>query len=225
MCGWQEMDEPPAAQREVVLAARGGRLADVQRLVGEDPRLLEAELRTIDADTGFEFVLTPLSAAAARGHLDVVAYLLDQGADINHTVPDGPTALTAACTMGHTVVVDLLLERGADAGVADGRGPTPLKSAAVRGHVGIVRTLLAHGCGDVDDRPRGSATALWRSCRDGQRGALRAMLEAGADPTIRCGVKGRTPLKVAVDKQHDACVALLQVRRSAAYVGSEAEPC
>jgi hypothetical protein len=55
-------------------AARGGDLAEVQRLVRQDARLLNAR----DA-----FLRTPLMEASYEGHMEVVRWLVDQGAALN----------------------------------------------------------------------------------------------------------------------------------------------
>lgn len=63
---------------------------------------------------------TPLIAAAQSGHLEVVKYLLDAGADINALTQMnrddkiGDTAIARAVREGHLEVVKLLLDRGAD---------------------------------------------------------------------------------------------------------------
>lgn len=51
--------------------------------------------------------------ASRSGHTDVAAYLLDQGADVNHRGFFGGTALHWAAGNGHLETVQLLLSRGA----------------------------------------------------------------------------------------------------------------
>ena len=56
----------------------------------------------------------PLLVAAGQGRLDVVRYLLNEGADVNTREPHGNTALTEATFYGHVSVIKELLQRGAD---------------------------------------------------------------------------------------------------------------
>ena len=54
--------------------------------------------------------MTPLSAAAAAGHLDAVNELLMYGADVNAADRMGITPFFTACAQGHTQVVESMQE-------------------------------------------------------------------------------------------------------------------
>ena len=69
---------------------------------------------------------TPLYAAAYAGHVDVVALLLREKADVHATRDDGCTAMHAAARNGHCNVVEALVEGGADLSPPGKRGITPL---------------------------------------------------------------------------------------------------
>ena len=63
---------------------------------------------------------TPLIRAAWNGHLDVVKYLIESGADVNKTVRDGyhlrsekRNPLKMAKRGQHTEVIDYLIHKGA----------------------------------------------------------------------------------------------------------------
>lgn len=61
----------------------------------------------------FQHNITPLHVAAKWGKANMVALLLDRGANIEAKTRDGLTPLHCAARSGHEQVVDMLLERGA----------------------------------------------------------------------------------------------------------------
>jgi uncharacterized protein len=185
-------------------AAAAGDLAEVQRLVGQDPRLLNAP---------DDFRWTPLMDAAEGGYVGVVRWLLDQGARLNEQSAYGSTALCLAGFRGHTPMVRLLLERGADPTIVDVYGLSPLIRACDGGRVETVLCLLEHpsAAGTINHRDGGGATALWWACAQGRVDAVRVLLERGADPSTP-DIIGKTPLVMAQDSHHPACVEALKVR-------------
>jgi uncharacterized protein len=188
----------------MVEAAGDGDLDEVRRLVLQDRQLLDADYDTV----------TPLKTAALAGRLDVIRYLLDEGAEINRRAGGIFNALEVACSNGRWEVVVLLLARGADTSPSV-TGWTPLMAASCGGHVDVCSILLAHGCGDVDQQDSYGRTALHLARRNGHMSVLWALLRAGADP-LMVDQEEPTPLALAVMRGHAECVALLQV--STVYV-------
>jgi hypothetical protein len=186
---------------DILDAAWRGDLEAVRRYLQQDRQLVDVQVSGI----------SPLAQAAEFGRVEVVRYLLDEGADINLSPGGSWTALDRACSHGRLQVVALLLARGARTTPADD-GWTPLMSAAQKGHTDIVELLLAHREGEQLDRQNspGRRTALHFACYYGEAGVLRALLGAGADPHV-VDHDGRTPLSNAVRRGHAECVALLQV--------------
>jgi ankyrin repeat protein len=189
-------EAPQHLQDEVVSAARDGRMAEVKRLIEQDRRLVEAT---------WLCEYTVLTMAVSWGHVDIVAYLLDQGAAINRKPVLGSAALEMACSSGHAALVDLLLERGADATTG-----YPLYAASSSGDAQIVQLLLAHGCGDIDWEWH-NWTALHEAVAGGRVEVARVLMEAGADPTITDS-RHQTALDLAIEADHTLCIELLQVR-------------
>lgn len=72
---------------------------------------------------------TMLSIAALMGHTEVVALLLEHGADVNAKSRDGGTALHAAAFLGRVETVKLLLEKGADTTLRNNMGGTAIEGA------------------------------------------------------------------------------------------------
>lgn len=57
---------------------------------------------------------TALSEASSQGHIDIVKYLLENGADPNSQSDTGRSPLWRAAFNGHIEVVKILLEAGAN---------------------------------------------------------------------------------------------------------------
>lgn len=93
--------------------------------------------------------------AAQEGKLDMVKYLLENGADINEVGIEHPTderskedmgsALHRAVDGGHEDVVRFLLNKGADVSLKDPLGRTPMVLALPKNNTRVVALLKAHG--------------------------------------------------------------------------------
>ena len=85
---------------------------------------------------------TALIKAAAKGHLSVVKFLVEQGADMNTPLM---TPLMTASVSGHQEVVRYLLEQGADRDKANNGGWTALHFAAIFGYLEIALLIMSYG--------------------------------------------------------------------------------
>ena len=96
----------------------------------------------IAADKDGDF---PLIIAATEGYLDIIQYLVEQGAIIEKATK-GRTALIVAVTNGQLVATRYLLEQGANRNNAINEGLTPLHYAASsRSHLEIAKLLMVYG--------------------------------------------------------------------------------
>lgn len=94
----------------------------------------------------------PIDRAASAGHLEVVRWMLDHGAQVNfefkglkRCVP-----LVSAATNGHLEVVKLLVERGADIHATGGwANVTPITQAALYGKQDVYEYLYSLGARDI----------------------------------------------------------------------------
>jgi ankyrin repeat protein len=202
-------------------AARDGDVGEVERLMRQDPGL-------VNAKHGDEW--TPLMSASEEGHMGVVRLLLDEGAAINERDVLERTALWLASRSGRAPVVKLLLERGADPTIVSaGCRQTPLFVAFIHAcfkdnpedHLEVARLLLARPGvrTTINQRHRWGRTVLWNVCYFGGRGVIvRTLLENGADATI-ANEDGITPMAIAKKRAEDEkgslegqeCVAALEV--------------
>jgi RNA polymerase sigma factor (sigma-70 family) len=128
----------------LIRAAERGDLAIV--------RLLVEAGAAVDDMCGCTTGETPLWAATVTDCPDVVAYLLEHGADPNVRGTLGHTALHVAAMRGWPHMVEKLLVHGADPRATDEAGRTALDWADLKGHAHVQALLRAARAGE---RPRG----------------------------------------------------------------------
>lgn len=142
---------------------------------------------------------TPLMLAAANGHTQVIARLLQKKCDPNFRDTDGATALIWATRAGQIKAVAQLLQAKANANQADSHGCTPLMYAAMNGHADIVDTLLKNGA-EVQTKDGKGATALLLAARySGNPAIVRSLVQKNADLTAK-DANGQTALSLTRDR-------------------------
>ena len=163
--------------------------------------------RLDDADRPRKRDATPLLMAAQTGHLALVKFLLEMGADKDEANVHGATALFMAAKNGHLMVVRCLLEQGAEKDRAANSGSSPLCMAAKNGHAAVVRYLVEQGA-DKDKAANNGVTALFVASQKGYEAVVRNLVEHGADKN-KPNKGGETPVYMAAKKGHLAVVQYL----------------
>ena len=159
--------------------------------------------------TTWEPVATPLLGACASNEVEAARLLLNRGADVELTTPDGLTPLYVACVGGFYGMACLLIFVGR-ANVDNcrpGDGGTPLSIASSDGHLPIARLLINRGA-DVNRTYEGGSTALILACQNGHTEIARLLIDRGAE--INAALQdGRTCFFLACQNNHYDVVELL----------------
>ena len=171
------------------------------------------DINGADEQRGLSRGGTALHKACEDGHVEVVAALIRNGADINarRGYFGEETVLMAACAARrgtHGVqrpdldTARLILKSGADVNLR-----TPLRRAAYCNHVDVVRLLLEFRA-EVDRRDRYGKTPLMAASEEGHDDVVRVLLGAGADVDA-CEENGKGALYYACYEGHTSTAQLL----------------
>jgi ankyrin repeat protein len=148
------------------------------------------------ADNGARLV-----EAARRAEQAEAIVLLDAGADVNATEPDGTTALHWATRNNDEMLVDRLLRAGAEPHPENRYGITPIALACESGSAAMIERLLEAGVSANATGPYGE-TALHTCAHAGNTAAVGALVAAGASVDPGDSWRGQTPLMWAAVEGH-----------------------
>ena len=144
---------------EYILQKLGDSLI-LEAMQGNLPAVRQLIVRGADINYANINAVTPLMVAAQWRRLDVVRFLLDNGADTTALdASNARTALMHACLSGSTQCVRLLLQAGAQVNAKDSFGMTALMMAATTGELDMVRCLVRAGA-DICGQDEWGYTAL-----------------------------------------------------------------
>ena len=128
---------------------------------------------------------TPLFVAAAKGNLDVLSCLIENGADVNSDTLK-LTPLMVAIDMGHFNVATFLIEHGANLELQDENGYTALHQAVFSrspDSCDVLSCLIKNGA-DVNVRARDTCTPLMTAIKQGRVGVATFLVQHGANMTL-----------------------------------------
>lgn len=161
----------------LIIAARNGNLEAVRILLKYKPDIELGGNVKIDDEVVED--CTPLWAAAAAGHLNVVQKLISQKAKVERKDLTGSTPLRAAAQKGHLAIVRRLVENGAAVNALKDDGSTALFPACYHGHADVVDFLIRKGA-DVNIKDKEDYTALHWATRQGFIAIADKLLSHGA---------------------------------------------
>lgn len=197
---------------QLIEASEKGDLNTVKQLISKG-----FDLNSQNKDTG----VTPLMQASLFGHVDVVGYLLNHGADPNKKDAYGNNALDNAIynesslnkdVLAITKIVASLISAGVNVShVVEGEhsASTPLIEATNNGYSDIVKMLIKAGA-DPNLSGNDGKTPLMYAALRGHEDIINALISSGADPN-KLSSEGKTALVFAIEGGHQTVVPLLEI--------------
>ena len=178
-------------EHDIFLSARNGNLVRIKYLFkkAED----ETQFLTI-RDKGGN---TLMHLASECGHLNVMEYLMKQGADINRKNHEGNTPLHLAVSNRKRNTVALLLKKGADVNARNNSGESPLHHS-IWSSV-MIEKLLDVGA-DINARDNFGDTPLNHAVESECIKGAEKLIASGADLGAK-GFYGQTALHKACNSQ------------------------
>jgi hypothetical protein len=184
--------------------AQAGNINEVTRLLGKKADINYVYKWIVN---GKERSSTPLMAAVAGGHAEVVKFLISRKAKVDLAEPcGGLTALHCVSGQENVPMIELLMSKGAQHDLWNKVGGTPLHLAALRGHKEAVACLLDHGA-DINAASTKCNTPLNMAANKGHLEIVKLLVLKGAD--MKKQSKGLTALDMAAPEGHDKVVDFL----------------
>jgi hypothetical protein len=133
----------------------------------------------------------PITIAAGANNVDLLSFLIVEGADVNATEGFGFAALHAAAKAGRCQAVEMLL--GIDTinpNIADIWGSTPLHMAVDSNRERVVELMVKRKGVEINARNCKGKTPLYIAARAGRRKIVQLFLERGDIEVNLCSKKG-----------------------------------
>lgn len=183
-------------------ACQNGNIYVVQRLV---KARVDVNARRRDGN------ITALGIAASKAHLEVVRYLLEQGAEVDVQDEDYGTPLYIAAEEGSLPIVQQLLEHQANVNLTGGLHRRPLNTAAYYGHLEVVQLLLLQKDIEVDpEEDYRYGSALGAAARKGFHAIVRLLLAKGSKANRKIKTYGSALVAAATYGHAEVVQALLE---------------
>ncbi|XP_045073329.1 protein phosphatase 1 regulatory subunit 12C-like isoform X1 [Coregonus clupeaformis] len=145
--------------------------------------------------------ITALHQACIDGNMEVMVFLLAQGANINQVDSEGWTPLHVAATCGNLEITDFLLEQGASLTAVNCDGDVPLDIAEDEATESLLHQYTVRHGVDVEAAKRVEEEQIMNDAR--------AWLTEGPPSELRHPKTGATPLHVAAAKGYLEAIKLL----------------
>ncbi|XP_071396241.1 protein phosphatase 1 regulatory subunit 12C [Centroberyx affinis] len=145
--------------------------------------------------------ITALHQACIDGSVEMVSFLLDQGANVNQVDSEGWTPLHVAASCGHLDIADFLLQQGASLSAVNCDGDVPLDIAEDEATESLLQEYTQRQGVDLEAAKRLEEEQIMRDAR--------TWLTDGPPMDVRHPRTGATPLHVAAAKGYLEAIKLL----------------
>ncbi len=132
-----------------------------------------------------------IHCASAKGNIDNVRKLLDEGVDVDSKGEWNFTPLHLASDCGHLNIVQLLLKKKATVDSKDWQNCTPLFMASQSGHLEVAQLLIEKGA-IVDAQSISNNTPLFEAVSNAKKDVAEMLIKKGANVNKR-NRSGDTP--------------------------------
>jgi len=174
-----------ATAGEIHQAIEAGDLSRVQALVRADAGVITQPDDNRDRSL-------PLHTAAIAGQLEIMEYLIAQGAVVDGHDKDQSTPLMVACFRGKVEAAKLLIQRGAGVDQVDLNGATPVSFAMHSGNMEVIQLLLEAGIDFATQGPN-NGTYMNLAAAGGNLEIMELLFSSGV-PVDTANDTGTTPL-------------------------------
>ncbi|CAL8331181.1 unnamed protein product [Merluccius merluccius] len=192
-CASGDTDEAREMLREAAETAAGAAGRNREEEEEED---LTAIINCSNADG-----ITALHQACIDGSMEIVSFLLAQGANVDQVDSEGWTPLHVAASCGHIDITDFLLKRGASLSAVNCDGDVPLDIAEDEATESLLQEYTRSQGVDLEAAKRLEEEQIMLDAR--------AWLTEGLPRDIRHPRTGATPLHVAAAKGYLEAIKLL----------------
>lgn len=203
----QSFGQSSSPNEELVLAAEQGDLSKVKDLIASGISLNSSGYRGI----------TALGMAALYERIDIVPFLINQGADPNVEFNDGETALMYAAGNDNPGILHLLLSAGANINAKAKDGCTALFYASMLNQIGNIDILMKAGANIEERENEFQGTPLFFA--RGLLNSITSLLDWGADINAR-DKDGNTVLMLAAKVGDTETVKVLLQRGAAITISN-----
>lgn len=161
---------------------------------------------------GGELESSPLNWAARSGHIQMVVYLMQQGANPHNYDIEGFSTIHLSTMFGHSMATAYLLAKGLDPDIKDKNGATALMFAAQRIHSRDPAQLLITFNSRLNAQDNKGNTPLHYCVAYNNSTVMKILLEKGASLDVKNN-KGLNPIEFSIDRGKGGAAKMMQISK------------